>query len=718
MEFKALRDAVSKQFAMMQKHQLFRVELTKDELNEVYLSSFPEGSNPMYRERTEHDCSCCRSFLGAVGNAVAIIDGKVVSIWDIGTVKDEPEYTIVAKALSDVVHSRKIANVFYHFEQNAGVARSIESLIDGKTKAWDHFHTTIASKFILPSADQPSIMAGPRTDREVFERSLKEISDEAVEVALELIHTDSIYRGAEHLYAVTKFNEFRERAKGLSDLELNLMTWQAVTAGDVKGDVFRIKNHAIGTLLNDLTKGEELEDAVKKFEVVMAGENYKRPKPLITEKMIKDAQAKVAGLGLTSALQRRYAKMDDITINNVLFADRSAKKAMSGGDMFDDLMATASKTPKDFSKVEEISIDKFLKDVLPRATGLEVLLEGRHQANMMSLIAPVDPSAGKLFKWGNNFTWSYKGGLADSEMRRAVAARGGNVDGVIRFSHSWNHEGHRNTSLMDAHVFLPGWKGESVARGHVHNEFGNTQRVGWNHMHHSKSGGVQDVDRTDAAKLGDVPVENISFADLARMPDGKYIYAIHNWQFRNPTTGGGRAEIEFGGNIYEYEFTVLKHKEWTTIAEVTLKNGQFSIEHKEKLTGGSSMTMWGLQSNEFHKVNIAMLSPNYWDENADKEEPGFLTAGAFEEGRAGIGNKHYFFMLDGMKNEDSPRGFSNEFLSEALTPHRKVFEVLGGKMKLEETDDQLTGLGFSSTKRDSLVVRVTGATKRVLRIKI
>lgn len=696
MDFKALRDAVAKQFEKMQKHQLFRVDATKDELYAMYLGSFPEGSDPIYRERTEHDCSCCRSFIGAVGNAVAIINGKIESIWDVGTIKNEPEYTIVAAAMSKLVHSKPIANVFYHFEKQAGALKSIEQLMDGSLHTWNHFHATIKSQFVLPGADQPKAMAGPRTDREVFERSLKEISDDAVEITLDLIHSDSIYRGKEHLYAVTKFNEFREKAKGMSDLELNLMTWQAVTAGDVKGDVFRIRNHAIGTLLNDLTKGEELEAAVKKFEVVMAGENYKRPKPLITEKMIKDAQKKVAELGLTSALQRRYAVMEDITVNNVLFANRSAKKVMSG-DVFDDLMPTATKTPKDFSKVEEISIEKFISDVLPRTKELEVLLEGRHQTNLVSLIAPVDPTAGKLFKWDNNFTWSYKGGLADSELRRAVQARGGKVDGVFRFSHSWNHEGHRNASLMDGHVFMPGSTQRSDSN--IHESYGNNERVGWNHRNHSASGGTQDVDYTAAAPVGYVPVENITFPDLRRMKEGKYICRIHNWQFRNPTTGGGRAEIEFEGQVFEYEYPTLKHHEWVTIAEVTLKNGRFEIDHKIKPSGGSSVNLWGLQSNEFHKVNIALLSPNFWDGH-------------------GVGNKHYFFMLDGMKNEDAPRGFSNEFLSEALTPHRKVFEVLGGKMKLEETDNQLSGLGFSSTKRDSVVVRVTGSTKRVMRITI
>lgn len=31
----------------------------------------PAGTNPIFRERTEHDCSCCRNFVKNLGNVVA-----------------------------------------------------------------------------------------------------------------------------------------------------------------------------------------------------------------------------------------------------------------------------------------------------------------------------------------------------------------------------------------------------------------------------------------------------------------------------------------------------------------------------------------------------------------------------------------------------------------------------------------------------------------------
>ena len=59
MNFKQFAQAVEKQFKKMSKHPLFIVKVEKNDIWDKYLASFPEGTNPIYKTNTEHDCFCC-----------------------------------------------------------------------------------------------------------------------------------------------------------------------------------------------------------------------------------------------------------------------------------------------------------------------------------------------------------------------------------------------------------------------------------------------------------------------------------------------------------------------------------------------------------------------------------------------------------------------------------------------------------------------------------
>lgn len=669
MNFTVFKAAVAQQFERMQKHQLFRVAVEKDALWAMYLQAFPPGTNQLYRKRTEYDCSCCRQFVRSVGDVVAVIDGEIVSIWDI-SVPAEPVFEVVARELAAMVKAAPIASPFLHYERHAGTDRNFEQLTEGTT-TWQHFFVNIDSGFVAEKSTIPTKLGEKRAQHDVLLRSLSEITDDAVQTVLDLIAQNSLYRGEEHKAAVLEFQRVKAAFNALPTAAARgLFAWTANTFESVS----RMRNTVIGTLLVDLSTGVELEPAVKAFEVKVAPTNYKRPTALVTPAMIAKAKAEVEALGLTSALQRRYAVLTDITVNNVLFADRSARTAM-GGDVFADLAAAAPATPKNFDRLEEVPIDKFLAEVLPRASSIEVLVENKHNGNMVSLIAPVDPTAQRLFKWDNGFSWSYAGDVADS-IKERVKAAGGNVTGDLCCRLAWE-----STDDLDFHMREPG--GYTIY-------FPYKRQI-------SPCGGVLDVDANGGDGMRTDPAENIVYVNRARMQHGTYQLLVHQYSRRQTVINGFRAQVDLMGTVHEFEYSKpVPQGAEVHIAEIVVTSTGIKVFPKLPSTS-TSRPLWGLDTQTFRRVNVVLLSPNHWDDKA-------------------VGNKHYFFMLDGCANPDQARGFYNEFLRSDFDPHRKVMELIGSRLKTVEASEQLSGLGFSSTSKNTLVVRVKGSFTRDLRV--
>jgi len=684
MNFKPFMAAVAAQFAAMSKHELYRLSTPGDKIWELYLGAFPPGTDPIFKTKTQHDGSYDRHFVRDLGNVVAVSpSGDYMTIW--GARVDAP-YAEVCTKISAYLAGDVINGLFRTTEAHIGHEPNVVQLPDGKTHQFHHFRVSVDKKHQVPASTTVDTVLGAAKSRcDVFQRGLKEITPAALTTVIDLMEQKVLYRGEEFEAAVRAFRELQRVYVGptLTDRQANNFVWvnyNTPAAG--------LRNTVIGTLLTDLSEGVEVERALKAFEQKVAPTNYKRPTAAITPKMITSALSTLQELGLESALERRFARISDISVNNVIWVDNSTRSLMKSG-LTDLLMKEVKVTAKEVGrKAAVISADEFMEQILPKAESLEVFFANQFQGNLMSLTAPIHADAPALFKWDNNFAWSYNGNIADSEMRRAVQAKGGRVDGVFRFSHSWNYA-KRNCSLMDLHVFMPG--NSTKDDNPINEAYGGEHRVGWNRRKDPASGGVQDVDFTAAAPVGYVPVENITFPDLSKLKDGKYICKIHNWKFRNPTEGGFKAEIEFGGQLFQYEYPQpLKHHQWITVAVVTLANGVFSIEHKMP-SHISSQNRWNVNTEQFVKVRTVMNSPNHWD------------------GRT-TGNKHVFFILDGCLNDEPTRGIYNEFLRPEFEPHRKVFEILGNKTKCEVTPEQLSGLGFSSTKREAVLFKVSTAS--------
>jgi hypothetical protein len=662
---------------------LYTVDVDKEILWDTYLRNFPDGTNEKFRERTSHDCTSCRHYVQGLGNVVSIKDGVISTMWDFDT--ESAIYQPVVDALAALVRQKAIKDFYVTKFPKVGMESNVEVPEDGSPSiTWKHMYAVLPAKHVNSTMNSDGSVAGSRRDiRNVFKRGLTEITEKAITDVLELIECGSVYRGAEWKANLKKFLGYHKAYRLVPEEAKDIWCWEKCLT-DIE-PVMAIKNTVMGTLLMDIAEGKNEDAALESFGKKMDPANYKRPTANISSKMIDATKKELEGLGYIESLPRRHAALGDITVNNTIFSNKDAVAEMAKSP-FDAMKSEVPSIPKNIGASEEIHISKFISDVVPFTDSIEVMFENRHASNMVSLIAPKNEGTPSMFKWDNGFSWAYSGNLSDSRTKDLVKAAGGKVDGVLRFSIRWN-DNKDNENDFDAHCIEPN-----------RNEIYYTNK-GMTHP----SSGILDVDIVSPSRqCPDSPaVENITWSDLKKMPEGVYKFFVHTFS-HNGGRSGFSAEIEANGVIHQFEYKKdTRSGSDTHIAEVTYsKKDGFTVRC---LLSSSSMvaptrTVWGLPTNQFHPVSILMYSPNYWDENK------------------GNGNLHYMFMLKGCTNSEGPNGFMNEFLKDDLMKHRKVLEVLGGKMAVEPTSEQLSGLGFSSTKHDHFVCKVSGRINRTFKV--
>ncbi len=668
--FSTIKNQVKDNFDKLSRSnsKIYYVEIDREKAWECYLNGFDD---PI--EKQGHNCNCCKSFIRQYGGMVFIENNQVKSIWDIEV--QESLYEKPIKNLSDYIHSLPVTDVFMNSFSGLGTDKNTATTKEGTTIVWNHFYVSLDRKFVVNRNDSiPTLQGQARDNKQVLKRSLEELFQESVETVLELIAQNSLYRGKEFEGMLTEFLKIHKEYKNVSVENRDNFCW--VKSQSISQTLSRIRNTAIGTLLIDLSKGIDLDTAVTSFERVVAPTNYKRPTSLVTPKMIEEAKKRLEELDLLDSLERRFATPTDVSVENVIYVDKSSDSI----DVFKEMTKDTLVNPKTLSKVEEIGIDDFIKNVIPKSKEIEVLVENSHLNNLVSLLTNNNKGAKSMFKWSNPFSWSYTGGITDS-MKERVKEAGGKVDGVLRFSIQWNEDG-KSIIDLDAHAYEPDGTHIYYSAGY-RKDRGNKR---------TKMSGQLDVDMMSPRKTG---VENIAWSDLSKMKDGDYKVSVHNFS-GHKNFDGVRCEIEFNGEIYEFSY----NKPFTghlNIATITKRGSTFTVNNLiEGKSSINSKEKWGIKTNQFQKVKFIMNSPNYWTDKT--------------------GNKHYMFMLENCINDEPVRPFYNEFLREELSQDRKVFEIMSSKLKVEPSTTQLSGLGFSETQRNHLIVRVKGNFQRVLKV--
>lgn len=693
--------------------KLFRSNISGQDLWEMYLNSFE--NDPVYRdpESSSHNCQLCNNFLRRYGNIIALDENMdIMTMWDF--IPSEQEYIDVNKNLHKAITNSGIKDIFYetYDELNSlpyekvtkrqevyalGVKSNVKTyskseaeaypeagISEGERVEFHHLSLDLPKEFVKTGPESiESIQAKYRSNFEVFKRGMDEISIDTLNLVKDLINQGSLLDGNTHLDKIDKMIVLSEQYKDVPEKYKEAWCW--LNSYHLPEAKFR--NTLIGVLCVELTEGMELNKACENWNKRVDPANYMKATAPITKRQIEEAKIFVEDNGYTSSFERRPATIDDIHASEILHMNSEGGIPKGKIHLFEGVTPTKSTRHKksEFNGVEEIPIEKFMSDILPGCTSIEAFVKSSYENHMVTLTTASSKSSKPIFKWDNNFSWTFNGNLAGKSMiKSAVKSLGGKVDGVLRFSIMWAEDNSDNSDL-DAHC-------KETPGEHIY----------YRHPVSSVTDGNLDIDIVDPRnhrrlKNKDV-VENITYPKLPGK-DMTFSFQVHNFSNRN--SRGFKAEIEFDGEIYQYEYNKpLRDGEFVKVAVVSFKKGEFSIKHIIEPSDGYGVEkeFYGIKSNKFHKVNLACLSPNHWGENT-------------------VGNKYYFFMLEGAKSGKMIRSFHNENLKGDLVAHRKVMEVLANTTMVESSEKELSGLGFNSTVRDELILKLTGSHKRIVKVK-
>lgn len=703
---------LQEQFARMcSTGKLFRVSLPGSRVWEYYLNSFTPENNPIFRDpaSTQKNCNHCHNFIRRYGNIVAIDENfNLMTIFD---VKAEAEYEATTTILSAAIRGTKVAEVFFEtFEElnslpyestskknlvfQLGTANNPkrytreESEKYGVVKpeelrTFHHMFLSLPKEYVdMSGVSVESLMGSYRDAKNVFQRAMETISLDTLQLVKDLILQGSLLDGQTHLYKIEQIIPLKKEYDSLPASHRDNWCW----IKSYKLPYAKFKNELIGVLCSELSEGEELNKASQSWNKRVDPVNYMKTTAPITKKQIEEAKKFVEDEGYTESFNRRFANIDDIKASEILHVNAGDGK-LKTVSIFDGVKSTSTRHKRsEFDGIEEVGIEKFMKDILPGCTSIEAFLANNQEGNLVSLTTANQPNSKPIFKWPNNYSWTFNGNLAGkSQLKDAVASHGGKIDGVLRFSIGWAEGDPSDNSDLDAHAQEPD-------KTHIY--FGSYRGTGKRTL---MSGNLDvDITQPNSQCNNKNVAENIVWDNLKKMKPGVYKLWVH--QFIDRGSKGFTAEVEFNGEIYTYEYK-RKVAGSIAVAEVTLdKSGNFTIKHILPETGVSSREIYGLETNQFHKVNLVCLSPNHWDGNK-------------------VGNLHYFLMLEGCKSPVSIRSFHNENLLPELAAHRKVLEVLATTNMIEPAKKQLSGLGFNATVRDEVILRLQGSHKRVVRVK-
>ena len=720
-------------FNKMQKtNKLFQIDVDRNEVWDLYLSSFSPEDNVVFRDPTSSKYSCkeCSKFILRYSNIVAIDDSyNTFNVFtNVKLENIEPEYHNVVKELDKFLSNKKIIDVFAESYEHLNAANyskvnkkqktyplglpkntkqyskeeaELYTVVDGvivknakelgdyivkpkESRIFYHMSVDLDKKFVFFPSKKHSTLnsykAEFRRRKEAIEK-IMEIDFESFEIYRDFLKSGALVNGVNYLPIVNKVKDLiteTELAEQLSndELEFNNYLWNMATTVD--NDVTLFNGSAVAVPLQRIQKGEmSFEDICNEWRHIEDPNNkYKKVKP-VTKRMIKDAQKTIDELDCSASFVRRHATVHDIPVFATKF--KGVQKGYSEPKLLDVISPTKTTSNNvKFDKALEYSIRDFIDNILPNTTNIELLLENNMINNFFNLTTSANENAPIITKYGNNFVTTFNGGVAEeSFIKRAVRKQGGKVDSYLSTRLAWSNKNtdENDNSDLDLHC--------KFKDGHIF----------YNKKTNYEYKAMLDIDVINPNShkgKNRIVAEHIFFNEPKMLKNVKLSFFVHQYHKRGK--GFFEFELEIENNTFNYLYLKpMSQGENVKVVDVIFDSkGNYTFKHYLPANKYQhSQTIWGLKTNEFIPVKMISTSPNTWNENNS-------------------GNNHWLFFLEGLNNTNDVLSMHNSVLCSELKQHRGVLQELYPKLTVSasEASSQLGGVGFNQTIKKQLKLKV------------
>lgn len=406
---------------------LFTTDVDPYALMAAYLENLPA------KKRQHYTCHCCRKFIQKYGGLVFInSDGSTEPVFFCQRNEQGiPLFSSSRMKMTKLIEKARVTGVFESSENIWGTPQ---------TGPWTHLSGRNGHIFCDRVKTVDQYMAEKKEEHHMLCRALADYSIEVVERTVAILEADALDRSEKTLGVAKWFLKLHDSINELKSFagsarQRDNLIWAAVAKAPPGW--CHIRTTMINTLLDDIAAGMDLNEVKRRWAAKMHPLKYQRPTTPPNEGAIKRAEELVAKLGVAASLNRRFAKLSDVTawlwkppIRNVMpkiggisfrcdcgcnvfeslgdykYRCNSCRmtytgepESPKGGGVFDHLRKDkGGKLPELELPSKTMTWEKFAEKVLPTALEIEFYVPNGMQ-NFYGLVTTVDPNAPPILQW-------------------------------------------------------------------------------------------------------------------------------------------------------------------------------------------------------------------------------------------------------------------------------------------------------------------------------